>query len=224
MEEQQLERMTEETSGSSHLMKEQKDVTVIEQVSNTGPRKPSSLLLEQNENSGFWTNSARNSVISLTETESLSLATEAADNTTESARGFLIQKGSSLSHTPDIVRVFEKDCVKQTNSFHEFQKVKSELRHVDDMNSPTEIRRFSQSVEFMKRNKEMENESSSDIIENKDVIIQESTEELKALKVLDETLHEGVTTHERIRSVSKDMIIDLIPGKVKLDESDKQMK
>ena len=102
--------------------------------------------------------------------------------------------------------------------------MKSELRHVDDMNSPTEIRRFSQSAEFVKRNKEIENESSSDIIENKDVIIQESTEELKALKVLDETLHEGTTTHERIRSVSKNMIIDLIPGKVKLDQSDKQMK
>jgi len=153
MEELKMERMKEVTSESSQLMEKQNEVitsTVGEQDKKTEPRKPSSLLLEQNENSGFWTNSARNSVISLTETETLSLATEAIDNSTESPRGFLIQKRSSLSHTPDIVRVFEKDCVKQTNSFHEFQKVKSELRHVDDVNSPTEIRRFSQSAEFMK--------------------------------------------------------------------------
>lgn len=41
---------------------------------------------------------------------------------TESARDLLLQKRVSLTHTPDIVRVFERDC-QTSEQIHEFQKV-----------------------------------------------------------------------------------------------------
>ncbi|CAB4063781.1 unnamed protein product [Lepeophtheirus salmonis] len=53
-----------------------------------------------------------------------------SDNTT---REFLIQKRSSLTHTPDITRIFSANAQKlscTSESLHEFQKVK--LRHVDN--------------------------------------------------------------------------------------------
>jgi hypothetical protein len=39
-------------------------------------------------------------------------------------REFLIHKRTSLSHTPDIMRVFEKEVLRHEGGIHEFQKVK----------------------------------------------------------------------------------------------------
>ena len=84
-------------------------------------RKPSSLALDKNgDGSSFWTHSARNSVIS---SPSRDGQTDSLGSPTESVRDILIQKRVSLTHTPDIVRVFDKDFQQTSRDMHEFQKV-----------------------------------------------------------------------------------------------------
>merc|ERR1712106_272957 len=93
-------------------------------------RKPSSLALDKNgDGSSFWTHSARNSVIS---SPSRDGQTDSLGSPTESVRDILIQKRVSLTHTPDIVRVFDKDFQQTSRDMHEFQKVKNELKHVEE--------------------------------------------------------------------------------------------
>merc|ERR1712106_861451 len=104
---------------SSSIINEQEvelksDYTCSENIESSS-RKPSSLALDKNgDGSSFWTHSARNSVIS------------------SPSRDILIQKRVSLTHTPDIVRVFDKDFQQASRDMHEFQKVKNELKRVEE--------------------------------------------------------------------------------------------
>merc|ERR1712130_748906 len=51
----------------------------------------------------------------------------------KSAREILLEKKCSLTHTPDIDRVLDKEAAKASSGeVHEFQKVKSELKAVDE--------------------------------------------------------------------------------------------
>merc|ERR1712037_1000704 len=50
----------------------------------------------------------------------------------KSSREILLEKRCSLTHTPDIARVLDKEAAKVHGEVHEFQKVKSELKAVDD--------------------------------------------------------------------------------------------
>merc|ERR1711990_268444 len=50
----------------------------------------------------------------------------------KSSREILLEKRCSLTHTPDIARVLDKEAAKAHGEVHEFQKVKSELKAVDD--------------------------------------------------------------------------------------------
>jgi len=166
-------------------------------------RKPSSLSLEKNgDGTSFWANSARNSVISSPCRDGL------ADNLgspTESVRDILIQKRVSLTHTPDIVRVFDKDFQQTSKDIHEFQKVKNELKHVEEQS--TSIRKISQVSEYSKSEDVVTQSSEST------TSCQVQEEEAEALRALDSVVSEA-TNRVRDRALSKNMIVDLIPGPV----------
>ena len=85
-----------------------------------------SLGRKESDGTSFWSNSARNSVVSLKDNghdskEPVVDPNEVVD--TDSPRRILQKKRSSLSHKPDIVRVFEKKSIQQSGDVHEFQKV-----------------------------------------------------------------------------------------------------
>merc|ERR1719237_169730 len=118
--------------------------------------KPDSLDLEQEHEhtSGFWTH--RSSVISVTDSARGSSVLEAG-SPTESVRDFLMQKRSSLTHTPDVVRVLQKLEAQHAGAgdVHEFQKVKNELKHVDeDGVTYLQLERISQLANFSNINSE----------------------------------------------------------------------
>merc|ERR1712210_372724 len=50
----------------------------------------------------------------------------------KSSREILLEKRCSLTHTPDIARVLDKEAAKAHGEVHEFQKVKSELKAVEE--------------------------------------------------------------------------------------------
>merc|ERR1712198_75362 len=50
----------------------------------------------------------------------------------KSSREILLEKRCSLTHTPDIGRVLDKEAAKASGEVHEFQKVKSELKAVEE--------------------------------------------------------------------------------------------
>merc|ERR1712037_245239 len=50
----------------------------------------------------------------------------------KSSREILLEKRCSLTHTPDIARVLDKEAAKAQGEVYEFQKVKSELKAVED--------------------------------------------------------------------------------------------
>merc|ERR1712210_188126 len=50
----------------------------------------------------------------------------------KSSREILLEKRCSLTHTPDIARVLDKEAAKVHGEVHEFQKVKSELKAVEE--------------------------------------------------------------------------------------------
>ena len=53
---------------------------------------------------------------------------EALSSPTDSARELLLQKRVSLTHTPDIIRVFDRDInTSRQQEQHEFQKVRNSL-------------------------------------------------------------------------------------------------
>ena len=112
-------------SANSSLTNEQEvevnsDYTCSENMQSS-LRKPSSLALDKNgDGSSFWTHSARNSVISSPSRDGL---TDSLGSPSESVRDILIQKRVSLTHTPDIVRVFDKEFQQASRDVHEFQKV-----------------------------------------------------------------------------------------------------
>ena len=93
--------------------------------------KKTSSVLERKESDGssFWSLSARNSVVSMFD-PGQEVTDEQdggeAETLPQSPRKMLQKKRSSLSHKPDIVRVFEKKSLQdqETDNVHEFQKVK----------------------------------------------------------------------------------------------------
>ena len=93
--------------------------------------KKTSAVLERKESDGssFWSLSARNSVVSMFD-PGQEVTDEQdggeAETLLQSPRKMLQKKRSSLSHKPDIVRVFEKKSLQdqETDNVHEFQKVK----------------------------------------------------------------------------------------------------
>jgi len=107
--------------------------------------KTSVVSLERKESDGtsFWSYAARNSVVSMLDSSQESKENANTDDTEiESPRKLLQKKRSSLSHKPDIVRVFEKKSIQQNGDVHEFQKVMCGLKHVED---PTyDIKRLTQ--------------------------------------------------------------------------------
>merc|ERR1712212_1161635 len=59
----------------------------------------------------------------------------------KSSREILLEKRCSLTHTPDIGRVLDKEAAKaNAKEVHEFQKVKSELKAVDEQQQVAELK------------------------------------------------------------------------------------
>merc|ERR1712212_1312912 len=59
----------------------------------------------------------------------------------KSSREILLEKRCSLTHTPDIGRVLDKEAAKASaKEVHEFQKVKSELKAVDEQQQVAELK------------------------------------------------------------------------------------
>jgi len=178
------------------------DYTCSENIESSS-RKPSSLALDKScDGSSFWTNSARNSVISSPSRDGL---TDSLGSPTESVRDILIQKRVSLTHTPDIVRVFDKDFQQTSRDMHEFQKVKNELKRVEEQ--AASMRKISQVSDYSKT----QNTASESFESTTSCHVQE--EEAEALHALDSVVTEAANK-VRSRAMSKDMIVDLIPGPV----------
>jgi len=194
-------------SANSSLIDEQEvevksDYTCSENIQSSY-RKPSTLALDKNgDGSSFWTHSARNSVISSPSRDGL---TDSLGSPTESVRDILIQKRVSLTHTPDIVRVFDKEFQQASRDMHEFQKVKNELKRVEEQSLST--RKISQTSDFTKT----QNIVSESFESTTSCLAQE--DEAEALQVLDKVVSEA-SNKVRSRAMSKDMIVDLIPGPV----------
>merc|ERR1712106_1074933 len=182
---------------SSSIINEQEvelksDYTCSENIESSS-RKPSSLALDKNgDGSSFWTHSARNSVISSPSRDGL---TDSLGSPTESVRDILIQKRVSLTHTPDIVRVFDKD----------FQKVKNELKRVEEQ--AASMRKISQASDHSKT----QNSVTESFESTTSCLVQE--EEAEALHALDTVVTEAANK-VKSRSISQNMIVDLIPGPV----------
>jgi len=107
--------------------------------------KPCLPPLDRKESDGtsFWSYSARNSVGSILDSNPESREHDNVEGAEiESPRKILQKKRSSLSHKPDIVRVFEKKSIQQNGSVHEFQKVMCGLKHVEDQSY--DIKKLSQ--------------------------------------------------------------------------------
>eukprot|EP00090_Calanus_glacialis_P007295 TRINITY_DN15736_c0_g1_i1.p1 TRINITY_DN15736_c0_g1~~TRINITY_DN15736_c0_g1_i1.p1 ORF type:complete len:1469 (-),score=349.82 TRINITY_DN15736_c0_g1_i1:440-4540(-) len=178
------------------------DYTCSENIESSS-RKPSSLALDKSgDGSSFWTHSARNSVISSPSRDGL---TDSLGSPTESVRDILIQKRVSLTHTPDIVRVFDKDFQQTSRDMHEFQKVKNELKRVEEQ--AASMRKISQVSDYSTT----QNTASESFESTASCLVQE--EEAEALRALDSVVTEAANK-VRSRAMSKDMIVDLIPGPV----------
>merc|ERR1711892_1662535 len=107
--------------------------------------KKSIAALDRKESDGtsFWSYSARNSVVSMLDSNHESKEHDTVEGAEiESPRKILQKKRSSLSHKPDIVRVFEKKSIQQNGDVHEFQKVMCGLKHVEDQSY--DIKKLSQ--------------------------------------------------------------------------------
>merc|ERR1712106_1161890 len=192
---------------SSSIINEQEfelksDYTCSENIESSS-RKPSSLALDKNgDGSSFWTHSARNSVISSPSRDGL---TDSLGSPTESVRDILIQKRVSLTHTPDIVRVFDKDFQQASRDMHEFQKVKNELKRVEEQAAT--LRKMSQVSDHSKT----QNSVTESFESTTSCLVQE--EEAEALHALDTVVTEAANK-VKSRSISQNMIVDLIPGPV----------
>jgi len=90
---------------------------------------------KESDGTSFWSYSARNSVVSILDSNPESSEHDNVEGAEiESPRKILQKKRSSLSHKPDIVRIFEKKSIQQNGDVHEFQKVMCGLKHVEDQN------------------------------------------------------------------------------------------
>jgi len=98
---------------------------------------------KESDGTSFWSYSARNSVVSILDSNQESREHDNVEGgEIESPRKILQKKRSSLSHKPDIVRVFEKKSIQQNGDVHEFQKVMCGLKHVEDQSY--DIKKLSQ--------------------------------------------------------------------------------
>ena len=66
------------------------------------------------------------------EEENIESKTPLKEDQEKSSREILLEKRCSLTHTPDIGRVLDKEAAKASGEVHEFQKVKSELKAVEE--------------------------------------------------------------------------------------------
>merc|ERR1719295_760412 len=66
------------------------------------------------------------------EEENIESKTPLKEDQEKSSREILLEKRCSLTHTPDISRVLDKEAAKASGEVHEFQKVKSELKAVEE--------------------------------------------------------------------------------------------
>jgi len=99
---------------------------------------------KESDGTSFWSYSARNSVVSMLDSNQEPREHDNVEGAEmESPRKILQKKRSSLSHKPDIVRVFEKKSIQQNGDVHEFQKVMCGLKHVEDQSY--DIKKLSQS-------------------------------------------------------------------------------
>merc|ERR1712212_446334 len=64
--------------------------------------------------------------------ENVESTTPLMEEQEKSSREILLEKRCSLTHTPDIGRVLDKEAAKASGEVHEFQKVKSELKAVEE--------------------------------------------------------------------------------------------
>ena len=111
--------MTPLDNEDSEDPREPKEATTREKLT-----KKASVVFERKVSDGnsFWSNSARNSVVSMFESGSGS-AEQGETVTSQNPRKILQKKRSSLSHQPDIERALEKKASQESVPVHEFQKV-----------------------------------------------------------------------------------------------------
>merc|ERR1711976_1092834 len=105
-------------------------------------KKKASVVFERKDSDGFWSNSARNSVTNMFETVSPADVASSLDSPNdvkeESPRRILQKKRSSLSHKPDPALLFSKPS-QEDLPVHEFQKVMSGLKPVDNQHKDKEL-------------------------------------------------------------------------------------
>merc|ERR1711976_731751 len=105
-------------------------------------KKKASVVFERKDSDGFWSNSARNSVTNMFETISPADVASSLDSPNdvkeESPRRILQKKRSSLSHKPDPALLFSKPS-QEDLPVHEFQKVMSGLKPVDNQHKDKEL-------------------------------------------------------------------------------------
>ena len=120
------EQLDQESADCESLIDKCEAEKYDENVKVESDSKPCIPPLDRKESDGtsFWSYSARNSVVSILDSNPESREHDNVEGAEiESPRKILQKKRSSLSHKPDIVRVFEKKSIQQNGSVHEFQKV-----------------------------------------------------------------------------------------------------
>jgi len=168
--------------------------------------KKSIAALDRKESDGtsFWSYSARNSVVSMLDSNHESKEHDTVEGAEiESPRKILQKKRSSLSHKPDIVRVFEKKSIQQNGDVHEFQKVMCGLKHVEDQTF--DIRKVSQQPES---NSDMESVSNAN---KKPSVI--ATETIKESNKAEDKGKRSINSAKK----ASDMKVDLIQDAVEKD-------
>jgi len=115
------------------IKSEVKEIVETNQEEYVSKNSVAALDRKESDGSSFWSYSARNSVVSMLDSNHESKEQDTVEGAEiESPRKILQKKRSSLSHKPDIVRVFEKKSIQQNGDVHEFQKVMCGLKHVED--------------------------------------------------------------------------------------------
>jgi len=175
-------------------------------------QKKSSIALDRKESDGtsFWSNSARNSVVSMLDSNPDSKEHDTVEGAEiESPRKILQKKRSSLSHKPDIVRVFEKKSIQQNTDVHEFQKVMCGLKHVEDQSF------------------EIKNESISNLDKKSSEIVTENKENNK----VEDNGRRSINRAQKASDMKVDLIQDAVEkdllvskSKIKEDKSSTQNK
>lgn len=135
----------------------------------------------------------------------------------KSSREILLEKRSSLSHTPDIVRVFEKEAAKTSEEIHEFQKVKGDLKAVDVEEQVQELK-ISQTCEVV-QNKTGQSQTH---FKHSDMMITDLQEVTKALQLVEETREIMEVEKEAETSVKEstesENIMSLCPAPVEVTD------